>query len=198
MTKLDDELRGLIEARRISEATTLVLRELGPEILGFLSGVLGDHVGDEVFSEFSVALWRSLETFRSQCAIRTWGYMLARQAIVHYQRSERRHVAGRLPISAFAEVLEEVRKTRTTLAAERRGQLTRLRKELSTEDCALLILRVDRALPFEDIAIAFAEDEAALDDVALRREAARLRKRFQLIKERLVNLVRTPPPEPVT
>lgn len=190
MTKLDEQLRCLIDARRIPDATTLVLRELGPEILGFLSGVLGDHDGDEAFSEFSEALWRSLDRFRSQCAIRTWSYMLARQAIAHRERNERRHVAGRVPISELADVLEAVRKTHTTLAAQRRTTLARLRDELSIEDRTLLILRVDRDLPFEEIAVAFADDPSALDDVALRREAGRLRKRFQLVKERLMTRAR--------
>jgi RNA polymerase sigma-70 factor (ECF subfamily) len=195
MTKRDDELRGLIEARRISDATTLVLREFGPEILGFLSGVLGDQEGDDVFSQFSEALWRSMDGFRSRCTIRTWCYMLARQAIVHHQRSERRHVAGRVPISELADVLEAVRKTHTTLAARRRATLAELRNELSIEDRTLLILRVDRNLPFEQIAEAFADDPDALDDVALRREANRLRKRFQLIKERLMTRARANQPE---
>jgi RNA polymerase sigma-70 factor, ECF subfamily len=167
-----------------------VLREFGPEILGFLSGVLGDHEGDEVFSRFSEALWRSLEGFRSRCAIRTWCYMIARQAIGRHQRVERRHVAGRVPISELADVLEAVRKTYTTLAAHRRAALTQLRDGLSIEDRTLLILRVDRNLPFEDIAAAFADDLDALDEVALCRESSRLRKRFQLVKERLMTQVR--------
>lgn len=53
------------------EATTLVLRTLGPEILGFLSAVLGNVDGDEVFAAFSESLWRSLAGYRSQCGIRT-------------------------------------------------------------------------------------------------------------------------------
>jgi RNA polymerase sigma-70 factor (ECF subfamily) len=195
MTELDEQLRSLIEARRIPDATTLVIRELGPEILGFLSGVLGDHDGDEAFSEFSETLWRSLDSFRSQCAIRTWSYMLARQAVVHRQRNERRHVAGRVPISELADVLEAVRKTHTTLAAQRRTALTQLRNELSIEDRTLLILRVDRDLPFEEIAVAFADDPDALDDAALRREASRLRKRFQLVKERLMTRAKAIQPE---
>jgi RNA polymerase sigma-70 factor, ECF subfamily len=196
MTKLDEQLRGLIAAGHIPDATTLVLRELGPEILGFLSGVLGDDDGDEVFSAFSEALWRSLGTFRSQCAVRTWAYMLARQAITHHERVERRHVMGRVPISELADVLEAVRKTYTTLAAQRRTALTELRNELSIEDRTLLILRVDRNLPFEEIAVAFAGTPADLEEPALQREAARLRKRFQLVKERLIARAKAIQPEP--
>ena len=39
-TRVDAELRPLLRAERFIEATTLVLRNVGPEILGYLSAVL--------------------------------------------------------------------------------------------------------------------------------------------------------------
>jgi RNA polymerase sigma-70 factor (ECF subfamily) len=186
MTELDERIRVLLGARKIEQATTLALRELGPEILGFLSGVLGDDDGDEVFSAFSERLWRSLEGFQGRCKLRTWTYVLARQAISRFRRGERRHINGRVPISEVKDVLEAVRKTRSTLAAGRRHTLTRLRNELPIEDRELLILRVDRNLSFDDIALAFADNPETLNDDERKRESARLRKRFQLIKQRLV------------
>lgn len=186
MVELDERIHVLLTERKIAEATTLTLRELGPEILGFLSGVLGDDDGDEAFSGFSERLWRSLEGFEGRCKLRTWVYVLARQAISRFRRGQRRHVAGRVPISELQEVLEVVRKTRSTLAAGRRSTLTRLRDELPVEDRTLLILRVDRSLAFDEIALAFADNPEAFSDDDRRRESARLRKRFQLVKQRLV------------
>ena len=186
MTKLDQRIRILLATRTIEEATTLVLRELGPEILGFLSGVLGDDDGDEAFSAFSERLWRSLETFEWRCKLRTWTYVLARHEISRFRRGQRRHVEGRVPISALTEVLAAVRKTRSTLAADRRSALTRLRDELPIEDRALLILRVDRNLAFDDIALAFSDHPETLGKDELKRESSRLRKRFQLIKQQLI------------
>jgi hypothetical protein len=81
MAHVDAELRPLLRAERFMEATTLVLRNLGPEILGFSSAVLGNIDGDEVFAAFSESLWRSLAGYRAKCGIRTWAYMLARQQI---------------------------------------------------------------------------------------------------------------------
>lgn len=186
MFELDEQIRVLLAARKIAEATTLALRELGPEILGFLSGVLGDADGDEVFSAFSERLWRSLEGFEGRCKLRTWTYVLARHEISRFRRGARRHVEGRVPISGLQEVLEVVRKTRSTLVADRRRTLTRLRNDLPIEDRTLLILRVDRDLSFDDIALAFAENPEAFGDEDRKRESARLRKRFQLVKQRLV------------
>jgi RNA polymerase sigma-70 factor, ECF subfamily len=186
MTDLDERIRVLLSTRQIEAATTLALRELGPEILGFLSGVLGNDDGDEVFSTFSEHLWRSLEGFEGRCKLRTWTYVLARHEISRFRRGARRHVEGRVPISELGEVLEAVRKTRSTLVGARRRTLTRLRDELPIEDRTLLILRVDRDLSFDDIALAFADDPEAFSDDDRKRESARLRKRFQLVKQRLV------------
>lgn len=196
MAELDDRIRELLEAGQIEQATTLALRELGPEIMGFLCGVLGDDDGDEAFSAFSEHLWRSLPRFEWRCAFRTWTYMIARRAISKFRRGARRHVEGRVPISELAEILEAVRKTRTSLAADRRHTLVRLRDELPIEDRTLLILRVDRGLSFDEIALAFADQLETFTDADARRESARLRKRFQLVKQRLMARARDGRVEP--
>src|SRR4029079_17829276 len=103
MTWLDAELCPLLKAERYMEATTLVLRNLGPEILGFLSAVLGNVDGDEVFAAFSESLWRSLAAYRSKCGIRTWAYMLARQQIARHRKDARRH-RPQVRISELADV----------------------------------------------------------------------------------------------
>ena len=69
---LDHRAGELLRAGDTRGAATLVLRELGPEVLGFLSGVLGDADADEVFSAWSERLWRSLEGFEGRCSLRTW------------------------------------------------------------------------------------------------------------------------------
>ena len=188
MSEFDERIRSLLAAGEIGQATTLALRELGPELLGFLSGVLGnDDDADEVFSAWSERLWRSLSGFEGRCSLRTWIYVLARRELGRFRHGVRRHEAGRVPISELQEVLADVRtKTRSTLAANRRNTLIRLRDELPIEDRMLLILRVDRNLSWDEIALAFAEDSDTFSDEDRKREAARLRKRFQLVKQRLV------------
>jgi RNA polymerase sigma-70 factor (ECF subfamily) len=49
----------------------------------------------------------------------------------------------------------------------------------------LLVLRVDRGLAWEDIALTFLDDPEAASEEDKKREAARLRKRFQIVKKRL-------------
>ena len=68
-----------------------------------------------------------------------------------------------------------------------RFALVALRDGLPDEDRMLLVLRVDRGLAWNDLARILSEEEGdrATDDASLAKEAARLRKRFQLVKERL-------------
>jgi hypothetical protein len=80
--------------------------------------------------------------------------------------------------------------TRSTPTGVKRTQLAQLRDELPIDDRSLLILRVDRTLSWRDIALAFADHPEALSEAELEREVGRLRKRFQLIKGRLVAQVR--------
>jgi len=56
------------------------------------------------------------------------------------------------------------------------------------DDGRAAVTRVDAE--FEEIARLFVEDPSTADEQALRREAARLRKRFQLIKDQLMTRVR--------
>jgi RNA polymerase sigma-70 factor (ECF subfamily) len=94
--------------------------------------------------------------------------------------------------SELDEVVAVVRtETASALRTEKRTKLQALRDELSVDDRTLLILRVDRDLPWDEIARAFlADPEAVADEDRLRREAARLRKRFQLVKGRLAERAR--------
>lgn len=184
---LDHQVRELLVAGDTRGAATRVLRDLGPEVLGFLSGVLGDADGDEVYSAWSERLWKSLKGFEGRCSLRTWTYVLARREISRFRKGKKRHAEGRVPLSELQDVLANPKsQTRTTMATAKQRQLTALRDELPIEDRTLLILRVDRKLSFDEIALAFAENPESVTEVDRRREAARLRKRFQLVKQRLV------------
>jgi RNA polymerase sigma-70 factor (ECF subfamily) len=191
MSELDGRVRSLLAEGDTGAAATLVLRELGPEVLGFLSGVLGDADADEVYSALSERLWKSLKGFEGRCSLRTWTYVLARREITRYRKGIRRHAEGRVPLSELQDELA-VPKTRTRSAAvtDKQQRLTALRDELPIEDRTLLILRVDRKLSFDEIALAFSDNPEAFAEVDRKREAARLRKRYQLVKQRLIARLR--------
>jgi RNA polymerase sigma-70 factor, ECF subfamily len=187
MGELNERVHLLLATGETGAAATLVLRELGPELLGFLYGVLGDAHADDVFSLFSERLWLSLKRFEGRCSIRTWAFMLARQELGRFRKGMQRYWDHRVPISELQDVLVDIRtRTRSTMATSNQKQLTALRNELPVADRTLLILRVDRKLTWEEIALVFSETPEAFSDEDMKRETARLRKRFELIKRRLI------------
>jgi RNA polymerase sigma-70 factor (ECF subfamily) len=170
------------------EAAQVGLRRLGPEVFGFLAGVLrSEDDAQEIFSLFAERFWSNLPGFRWGCSLRTWAYVIARNESRRFQRREASPRNKRASLSEAGELAEVIRsETVSLLKTERRSKLLELRDELEEEDRALLVLRVDRGLDWQDVARAMSsttDDE--LEPEELRREAARLRKRFQLLRERL-------------
>jgi RNA polymerase sigma-70 factor (ECF subfamily) len=74
------------------------------------------------------------------------------------------------------------------LKSEVKSRMAELRQHLPPDDQALLVLRVNRRLDWREIAHIMLDGAETADDAVLAREAARLRKRFQLVKERLREL----------
>src|SRR5687767_8830043 len=114
--------------------------------------------------------------------------MLARRAscdLLRADKPRRRDV----PLSRAPELSGLIAQLRThtlsILAEEKVSAFAALRRELPEDDQTLLVLRVDRELAWDDLARVFLDEAEATDGEALKREAARLRKRFQLVKERL-------------
>lgn len=187
MTELDERVRIHLEAGDAGAAVTLVLRELGPELLGFLDGAVGETDAEDVFSALSVRLWRSLGGFAGRCTVRTWSYVLARHELGRFRKEAKRHADRRVPISGLEDLLAAVRtRTRSTMASDRERKLAALRSALPVDDRTLLILRVDRELAWDEIALAFVDNPETVSEADRKREAARLRKRFQLVKQRLM------------
>jgi len=193
--ELEQQIRRRLEQGDISGAATAAIRGYGAEIFGFL--VAFHHDEDdaaEVFSIFSERLWRDLPSFKGECSFRTWAYVLARHGSLNYRRDLRRREKRQGPLpegSALSEIVEQVRtETVSYLRTERRTRFTALRDSLPPEDQMLLVLRVDRGLAWNELARVLHDSAEPLGDEALKREAARLRKRFQLIKARLLELGR--------
>jgi RNA polymerase sigma-70 factor (ECF subfamily) len=189
---LDERVRSWIAAGNVERATDELLRTLGPEVLGFLYGILDSEAdADEVFGAASERVWRSLGRFQWRSTLRTWIYVIARNEAVRFLQGARRRHAGHVTPSALEKALVAVRATtRSTRKSEKRDRLLQLRAELPPDDRMLLVLRVDRDLAWEDIALTFLSEEQQADHEQVQREAARLRKRFQLVRKRLADRAR--------
>jgi RNA polymerase sigma-70 factor (ECF subfamily) len=185
-------IRASCERQAWSEAATAAIRLYGREVCGFLIALHRDpEAADEVFAIWSEHLWRGLPGFAWRSSFRTWLYTLARHASIDFRRGEQRRQRRNSPLSSLGElsaIAQQVRtETRSYLGTERKDRFAELRRSLPEEDQELLILRVDRGLPWEDLA-RITLDQESPSPADLKRESQRLRKRFQLLKERLLEM----------
>ncbi|WP_437683898.1 RNA polymerase sigma factor [Sorangium sp. So ce131] len=168
------------------------IRGYGPSLLGFLVHVLGNaQDASDVFSEVCLNIWSHLGSFRGDSSFRTWAFRIARNA---YQNSlERPERRRNLPLSQAPEVasLEEQVRTQTLpyLRTEVKDKVAALRQRLRPDERALLVLRVDRAMSWDDIARVMlgSEPEPPLPG-ELKKKSAALRQSFVAIKGRLREL----------
>jgi RNA polymerase sigma-70 factor (ECF subfamily) len=190
-SQLEIEVRALCDQGDHARAATRLLQGYGPEVFGFLVAVHRSEAdASDAFSDLAVAVWRGLPRFAWQSSVRTWTYAIARNV----SRTGKRDAARRNRRAAGAgeatleSVVQQVRTgTAAFLRTDKRTRLEELRDSLPEEDRMLLVLRIDRGLAWNDLARVLHEGApgAPLDDAEIAREAARLRKRFQLVKDGL-------------
>jgi RNA polymerase sigma-70 factor, ECF subfamily len=179
---VEREVRALCDAGDHSAAATAALRGYGPELYSFLAAIHRDDA-DDVFADVSARLWRGLSSFSWHSSLRTWAYVIARNTSLTARSKGKREVA--LDESEAHKLAVEVRTaTKTYLRTEVKTKFAEIRRALPVEDQELLILRIDRGMDWKELAQTLAE--APLDDAALKRESARLRKRFSALKEQLL------------
>jgi RNA polymerase sigma-70 factor (ECF subfamily) len=192
---LETRIRSACTAADYVAAATLVIEGYGGEIMAFLLARLRSRSdADEVFAAIAEKLWTGLPAFEWRCSLRSWLYRLARNAAIDFataaQNRPERHVA----LSQHASpswLADRVRSTTATYQqTAAKDQVRELRERLAADDQMLLILRVDRGMDWRELAAAMADEDALLEGADLDREAARLRKRFERIKERLRELAR--------
>jgi RNA polymerase sigma-70 factor, ECF subfamily len=190
----DDEqdLRRAWDQGDLRTVATLALVRYGGEILGVLTVQLRSTADvAEAYSLFVEHLWCGLPGFQWRCSLRAWAHRVARNAAVRWVTARARRPERNLSMEqgGVLEIAEQVRSsTLAHLRTEVKSAVRRLREELPPADQMLLILRIDKAMEWHDIAAALAEQD--LDPDELKREAARLRKRFQLVTEKLRELAR--------
>jgi RNA polymerase sigma-70 factor (ECF subfamily) len=189
--ELERSIRHRCEGGDPDGALAEALRGFGPEIYGFLVATTGDRsAADDVFSQFAEDVWHGLSRFDWRGAtLRTWLYVVARHAAARRRRGKRRDL---VPLSheSVARIAEHLRTaTATFLRTEQKDRLAALRASLPDEDRELLVLRVDRNLAWDDLARVMI-DAPAPDAATVKREAARLRKRFERLRAELIERAR--------
>jgi RNA polymerase sigma-70 factor (ECF subfamily) len=188
-TTLENQVRNRCQAGDIAAATAAALKGYGPELFGFLCALERDEdAASDAFAQMSEDVWRGLSGFGWDCTLRTWMYTLARNASHRLHRNKKRLQVPLSQAPELAALAEQVRtRTQLFMRSEAKDKFARIRATLAPEDEALLVLRVDRKLEWNELARVLSGE---LDEESLKREAARQRKRFQLLKDKLMELGR--------
>ncbi len=159
-------------------AVELAVLAWGREIESFLSAVTSDRsLGAELFAQACADALAGLSTFEGKSSFRSWFYGVAHNAA---RRALRDGYHRKRAHEADWEALEQPLRSVTPryVATDWKRRLHELRDLLPPDDRALLILRVDRSMDWDDVASVLAEEGHDVSPAALR-------KRFERIKARL-------------
>jgi RNA polymerase sigma-70 factor (ECF subfamily) len=179
----EQAIRDACGSRAWDAATTLAIRTYGAELLGYIHALLrSPSDAEDVFATVCAHVWRALPEFEWHASLRTWAYRIARNACVSFIRGVRVRGSA-VPISAVSVAAAIRTETATFLKTETKDALSELRASLDPDDQSLLILRLDRKLPWREVAAVFEGDAAT--PVAIERRAAALRKRLERLKDEL-------------
>jgi RNA polymerase sigma-70 factor (ECF subfamily) len=192
---LETSIRAACDAADPVTAATLIIEGYGGELMAFLLARLRSQSdAEEVFAAIAEKLWIGLPGFEWRCSLRSWLYRLARNAAIDFSTAAQNRPGRHVRLSHQASPSWLVDRVRSTTATYRqtaaKDRMRELRETLPLDDQMLLILRVDRAMDWRDLATAMSDEHLSLEGAELEREAARLRKRFERVKERLRELAR--------
>ncbi len=188
-TEAEQAIHVAFSAGNMEAAATATLDAYGDEILSFLVSRLRSlSDAQEAFAMFAEDLWVGLPKFAWRCSMRTWAYLLARNAGTRYATAPQRRPGRNLALPRTGSLSNMVERMRSATAVykqtEVKDRFRALREQLSADDQMLLVLRVDRDMAWRDLAITMGGN-AEMDDEEITRESARLRKVFERIKRDL-------------
>lgn len=190
---LEASIREACEADDVGLATRRALEAYGDEILRFQISLCGDEtLANDAFSPFCEHLWKGLVGFRWESKLRTWCYVVARNALrmVRNDKHRRRAIVP-LEDAMAEEIAERLRSTTALyLRTGTKDKVAKLRRQLDPFDQDMLVLRIGRRMSWLEIARVMHDGDDEPEAAELKREAARLRKRFQRSKDALEALLR--------
>jgi RNA polymerase sigma-70 factor, ECF subfamily len=169
-----------------AHAFEIAIAAYGPELLGYLASMLSDEdAARELYAQLCADLWKGLPAFEWRSTFRTWAYAVARNELHRHRELGRRARRFEALSTGVQEISDERARTLTSphLRTANKSKLQELRDSLDPDDRAILVLRIDRELEWQEIAEALAGASLSGDERA--RHAAALRKRFERIKAEL-------------
>jgi RNA polymerase sigma-70 factor (ECF subfamily) len=119
-----------------------------------------------------------------------WSFAVARNAAAQVLRKlhRERKRSQRLNTTLSGRLAEQVRtETNEYMKTDVKQRFAELRQQLTAEEQAVLVLRMTERLAWDDIARIQLGDAGA---TRIKKEAARLRKQYQLVREKLRRMAR--------
>jgi RNA polymerase sigma-70 factor, ECF subfamily len=172
------------EPTNLARTLQLLVRRYAAEMRSFLrSRTASRHSMEDVYSVFTEDVWKGLPQVRSDKHLRSWLYVVARNALSRHVRVKQRWRL-RHTFSGLDTVPAELRQSYGT-REKNLAKLNPLLSELSDADRRLLDQRLAKGLPWRDIALQAAREAGDPSEAFVTRESARLRKRYQLLLETL-------------
>jgi RNA polymerase sigma-70 factor, ECF subfamily len=184
---LDIEARvaEAVAKRDFESAATALIEGYGPQVHGYLRVVIRDgEEAEDAFALFAENVWRGFPTWEGRASARAWAYSVAWNAAGRLFRDPWHRRRRKLPDSVASKLAAAAISSSRLDLERREAGLEQLRAVLSAEEQSLLVLRVDRELTWQEVAMAMGEP----DDAA---SLAALRKRFERLKAKLALSART-------
>jgi len=183
---LERDIAAALAARDLARAATLALKGYGPQLFVYLRSLMrDDDLTNEAFSRLCEKVWRTLPDFRGESSFATWAYRLAWYTTREVKRGLARRRERRFESGELSQVEAQVRETTAAyLRTETKDRWAKLREDLDAEERSLLLLRIERRLPWKDIAAVMADEPTGATEAALRKRFERMRvKLHRLVKE---------------
>ncbi|HYG70064.1 MAG TPA: sigma-70 family RNA polymerase sigma factor [Anaeromyxobacteraceae bacterium] len=182
---LEQRIQQLLAQGDLRAAATEAIRGLGPVVLRYLGSVLHDEADvTEAFGCFAESLWRGLPSYQHRASFRTWALRLAWNCALDVRNEAWRRRGRPFQTGEMSALAAELQTTSSTREAQHRVALDRLRAALTPEERALLALRVDQELSWQEVA------EVLSPHGGVPLAPSTLMKRFERLKERLGRLAR--------
>lgn len=162
-------------------AATIALKCYGQELFRFVRMTVGsDQDAADIHAEIWEDIWSGLSQFEWRSSFRTWAYALAKHACSRYLRHPNRRKLRPLSEAGLSRLEHHLRTTTWYLKDEVRDKVAALRDRLDPDERALLYLRVDRNMPWRDIAqVLRTNEDDSPTEAALRQQFTRLKKRLR-------------------
>lgn len=186
MAAAEDEIMELVDSGEFERATETVIDAYGSELYNYIRKLCGDpHLADDAFQSFSIDLWEGLESFEGRSSIETWAYTVARNAAYQLMRKQGRKKERPLYTDEQRRLAERWTRsaTKNWEKTEAKHWLWEIVEEFGSEARELFVLRIGNQKSWREIAEIVEDDD--LEGKELSRASARLRKRYQRLKEKL-------------